>query len=225
MTMQGKSALLFSVSVITLAFGLFIVLTWPHQQALAGSPTEQPAPAPAPNRLAAPPLPPNPSQADRGAQVYYQVCMACHGDRGQGLTDEWRSAWGEDSNCWASECHGPNHPPWGFKINRDCCKAVIGPDTLTKFKNAQELFDYISKYMPWWKPGYLKVEEFWQVTAFLMRAHNALPNQVTLDSVNASVFMLRPASPLPGDSRPQVLFLVALLVIAAGLFAARNVFH
>ena len=64
----------------------------------------------------APYMPPEPSQADHGAQVYYQICLACHGDWGQGLTEEWRDTWGEDKNCWQSKCHAPNHPPWGFEI-------------------------------------------------------------------------------------------------------------
>jgi len=42
------------------------------------------------DRLAAPPTVYPPTQADQGAQVYWFVCMVCHGDRGQGLTDEWR---------------------------------------------------------------------------------------------------------------------------------------
>ncbi len=156
------------------------------------------------DRLAAPVLPPHPSQADLGAQVYYQVCMACHGDKGQGLTDEWRAVWGEDSFCWNRECHGSNPPPQGFSFPRTCCKAVIGPGTLVTYKNGQELFNYIVTTMPWWNPGYLKREEYWELTAFLLRAHNALPAGVTVDEHNAYVFKLHPTAPLPGDLRPQV---------------------
>jgi cytochrome c5 len=78
------------------------------------------APTPASNtaRLAQPILssPQNPTQLDQGSLVYWGICMACHGDRGQGLTLEWRAVYGEDQNCWASRCHSGNHPPDGFII-------------------------------------------------------------------------------------------------------------
>jgi len=101
------------------------------------------------DRLSEPPTPENPSQADLGAHVYYQVCMACHGDLGQGLTDEWREVWGEDSNCWKSKCHASNHPPQGFIIEKTCCPEVLGPEPLQGFDNALELFTYNSESMPW----------------------------------------------------------------------------
>ena len=79
-----------------------------------------PTPAmPAQRRLIRPTLPPSASQADAGAQVYTLVCSACHGDLGQGLTDEWRATWNpSDQNCWQSKCHGLNRPSDGFDLPR-----------------------------------------------------------------------------------------------------------
>ena len=180
--------------------------------------TPAPTPTPRPERLTAPGMPEkNPSQADHGAQVYYQVCMACHGDMGQGLTDEWRAIWQEDSNCWQPECHGPDHPSHGFQIEKTCCPAVFGENTLARFDNAQELFIYNSEQMPWWNPGYLTKEEFWQVTAYMIRTHGAMPDEVTLDEGNASIFYLRPEKPLPGDRRPDIWFVSGILTLVAGL--------
>lgn len=178
------------------------------------------------DRLAPPAMPARPSQADLGHYVYYQVCMACHGDRGQGLTEEWRAQFGpEDMNCWQSKCHAYNHPPQGFLLVKTV-PAVMGPGTLSRFNNAQELHDYITSTMPWWKPGYLKTDEFWQVTTFLMREHNALPDNVILDEGTAVVYLLRPATPLPGDYRPASL-MVAVILIMAGvvIFAQQKLFH
>ena len=60
--------------------------------------------------LILPDLPPTATQADVGAEIYRLVCQDCHGNRGQGLTDEWRAEWDpEDQNCWQSKCHAPNH--------------------------------------------------------------------------------------------------------------------
>lgn len=194
---------------------LFVVLTLILLTGCAATATEAPTPTPTVDRLAAPEIPPEPSQADLGAEVYYQVCMACHGDRGQGLTDEWREVWEEDSNCWQSKCHGNDHPPQGFSFPTTCCKGVIGDDTLTRFDNAQELYTYLVETMPWWNPGYLQRDEYWELTAFLMRAHGAMPDDVVLGPANASVFQLHPTSPLPGDERPVVLFISVVLAISA----------
>ena len=178
------------------------------------------------DRLAPPTMPEHPSQADKGHLVYYLVCMACHGDRGQGLTDEWRAQFGPmDMNCWQSKCHSFNHPPQGFLLVKKI-PAVMGPGTLAKFDNAQQLHDYIINAMPWWKPGYLPAEEFWQVTAFLMREHGALPADVVLDEGTAVVYLLRPATPLPGDNRPAALLMAFILVIAAAvLFVQQKFLH
>jgi len=172
-------------------------------------------------RLEPPPMPANPSQADRGALVYYQVCMACHGDKGQGLTNEWRAVWEEDSNCWTAKCHGASHPPQGFIFPR-LVPAVFGAGTLARFNNAQELYTYTIDKMPWWNPGYLRQEEFWQVTAFMMRGHAALPPGATLDAGSASVYRLHSTAAFPGDHRPALILISTLLAASAGLFLIQD---
>ncbi len=185
--------------------------------------TQEPEPTPEVDRLAAPYLPNNPTQADLGAQVYYQVCMACHGDKGQGLTEEWRVIWKEDYNCWQSECHGNDHPPHGFSFPQTCCKAVIGPTTLATYETAQDLFTYTYETMPWWNPGYMPIEDFWQVTNFLMRQNGAIPDGIVLDATNAFAFNVHPGSPLPdGDEKNQALLVSGVLMTAASILALQK---
>ena len=101
------------------------------------------------SRLSPPPTVYPPAQADQGAQVYYLVCMACHGDRGQGLTTEWRNVLGApDNNCWQSKCHAANHPFDGFVLPK-VIPAVVGPDVLAGFQTAKSLHDFIQQKMPW----------------------------------------------------------------------------
>ena len=139
------------------------------------------------DRLAKPILPSNPSQADYGTIEYWLVCMACHGDRGQGLTDEWRSASGpEDQNCWQSKCHASNHPPEGFELPHFVPR-IIGENTLLRFSTAQELYEYIAFQMPWWAPGMLTEEQNWLITAYILR-ENGIILDVDLDADNASLF-------------------------------------
>ena len=140
---------------------------------------------PTPDRLAEPTLPATPSQADHGAQVYWLSCMPCHGDRGQGLTDEFRKTYPpEEEYCWESGCHGANPYESGFTLPKKI-PAVIGESTLAKFTDAAQLNAYIRATMPFWKPGSLTEEEAWRVTAFLLRENNLREDATELNASNA----------------------------------------
>lgn len=166
---------------------------------------EPPGMVATPDRLAAPTLPANPAPADQGALVYYYVCMACHGDRGQGLSEEWIDAWelGEES-CWQSKCHAANHPEEGFELPRTI-PPVIYPGILRKYSTALTLHDYIKSRMPWHAPGSLSDVEYWQLTAFLLRENGIDPGGAPLDEDRAALIFLSavaPATPLPTAPPP-----------------------
>jgi mono/diheme cytochrome c family protein len=151
---------------------------------------------PTPDRLAQPTLPAEPSQADKGAQVYWLSCLPCHGDKGQGLTQEFIQTYPEeDHNCWASGCHGNNPYESGFTIPKTI-PAVISAGTLQKFPNALALHSYISATMPFWKPGSLSNDEAWQVTAFVLRENNLWTASEELSESNAALISLG-VSPTP----------------------------
>ena len=147
---------------------------------------------PFPERLAPPPTVYPPAQADEGAQVYYLVCMACHGDKGQGLTEEWRNVLSpEDRNCWQSKCHAANHPPEGFKMP-ETVPPVVGPGLIREYGTALNLHDFLKSRMPWQAPGRLSEEEYWQLTAFLIRQNGLDPGSTPLNEQNAKLFSLKP---------------------------------
>jgi len=182
------------------------------------TPTAQPTPTFDLQRLEKPVIASNNSeQLKKGAEIYWGVCMACHGDIGQGLTDEWRDAFGtEDRNCWQSGCHGPDHPPQGFLIPKDkVIPAVAGSSKLTRFNNAQELHDFILANMPWWDPGQLTDEKAWQVTSYILSLHKVMPKAFDLTDTNASAIRTQYAVPQPSDDRPAVLTLTGILALAA----------
>ncbi len=132
-----------------------------------------------------------PTQRDLGAAVYMRRCSTCHGDKGQGLTLEWRQTWPEThQNCSTPKCHGKQHPPDGFEIKDNYAPAVIGPGTLTRFRTAQALFAYISTTMPMHAPGTLTQDEYWALTAFLLAAHGVPADGVPLDSATSGQIML-----------------------------------
>ena len=163
----------------------------------------QEMPTPTEDRLAAPEMPAEPGQADLGAMVYYLVCMSCHGDRGQGLTDEWRSAWAEgDQNCWQPKCHGANHPEHGFELVR-YVPPVVGESVMARYETAASLHAYISERMPWQDPGAQTEEEYWQVTAHILRANGIETGVEELGPENAAQVPVAAASRGEAPALPQ----------------------
>lgn len=119
------------------------------------------------DRLAYPPLSDPPTQLELGHWEYNFSCMVCHGDKGQGLTEEWRTVLDPvDRNCWQARCHGPSHPPWGFQIPKTAPK-IIGQGALAGYKTTTELFEMIRVEMPWSYPGLFEDDVYWKLTAFL----------------------------------------------------------
>lgn len=167
----------------------------------------QTTPMPTLDRLAEPTLPAVPSQADHGAQLYWLYCLPCHGDVGQGLTDEFRDTYPpEDNNCWGRGCHGKYPYEGGFTLPTTV-PPLIGPGALTKFATVANLNGFIRAAMPFEDPGVLTEDEYWQVTAFILRENGiSYPNQ--LDASNAGQILLPsyqstsspPSTPVPSSS-------------------------
>jgi len=178
-----------------------------------------PTPLLSPRQLQ-PILPENPTMADLGHQKWWSVCMACHGDVGQGLTDEWReTAFGEDKNCWTAKCHGTSHPPEGFIFPR-IVPPAWGPGTLKRFITAADLQQYLYDEMPWWDPGSLTEVEAWNLTAFVLRENGSLPADLELDIANASLIPVHlPIQPVRDERGWQIVFIGALGLAAVGLIA------
>ena len=207
----------------------------------APTPTPAPAVTPTPDRLAAPPTVASPNQADEGAQLYWLHCQPCHGDRGQGLTDEWRAQYPpEDQNCWESGCHGQRPYDQGF-ILPTAVPAVIGDTVLQKFQTMDEVYRYVSVAMPYFFPGDLTQAEYLAIVAHLAR-ENGLWDGQTLTTDNlldyplpGAVGAVATAQPTPTTATPAapaarpaidaarigLIALVALIAVG-GVFLWRN---
>jgi len=158
---------------------------------------------PTPDRLAEPTLPAVPSQSDHGAQVYWLSCLPCHGDKGQGLTDEFRTTYPpEEQYCWNRGCHGEVPYEQGFTIPKKI-PAVIGQTTLAKFSDAAQLNAYIRAAMPFWKPGSLTEEDAWRVTAFILRQNHLWDDKTELNASNAANLKIPRAAFLTPAGTPQ----------------------
>lgn len=196
--------MLISIGIALLFAGLF----FDKQSVVAQNTT------PTPNRLAQPTLPADPSQADKGAQVYWLSCLPCHGDRGQGLTDEFKETYpAEDRNCWKSGCHGERPYENGFTLPMKI-PAIIGTATLQKFPNAAVLRGYIFATMPYWRPASLTEDETWQVTAFLLRENNVWTGQDDLTATNADLVpIVTTQATSSADASSSIPFIVGFIIL------------
>jgi quinol-cytochrome oxidoreductase complex cytochrome b subunit len=159
---------------------------------------------------------------EEGSLIFWGVCMACHGNEGQGLTDEWRqAAFGEDKDCWTSKCHASNHPPQGFEFPR-VVPALVGGGRLGRFASAQQLYDYVVAMMPWWDPGSLTSEKAWQVTAYLLEMNGTLPKGISLSGTVASAVPVHRQLSIPADDSRLALFFTVILALTMGIILTRE---
>lgn len=190
----------------------------------AGHALAQTAATPTVDRLAPPPTVALPTQADEGAQLYWLHCQPCHGDQGQGLTQEWRNQYPpEDRYCWNAGCHGDRPYENGFTLPTTV-PPVIGPGSLTRFVSAESLFQFIRVAMPYQDAGNLTQSEYLAIMAFLARAHGVWggrpltpDNLVDLHFVGAPPVTATPTPPAPAPSAAPSIWPAAGLLLLLGL--------
>jgi cytochrome c len=125
------------------------------------------SPTPTHDPLAEPPLPEHPTEYELGRNLYWHWCMTCHGDVGQGLTDEFRSIWEEDhQNCWGRGCHAGHPGDMGFPIPT-VVPALVSASHLAQFASIQELSDFLKATHPPQSPGILKDDEYHDIALFV----------------------------------------------------------
>jgi mono/diheme cytochrome c family protein len=216
----------FSFSAICLGLGL-ILLVPTHQQLSHYGTTASfnaqtnPTPTPFRNSTATPP-----TQGGHGKDVFYLHCMPCHGDLGQGLTDEFRFREypPEDTNCWKSGCHGERPYENGFTLPKTI-PALIGPSTLSHFTTAQDVYNFIHKAMPFNAPGSLSDEEYLQLLAFLLESNHIVSEGTRLDAVSLANIalhgnMLAPTAASNSSDQPSAANGSLLIGVLVFLFAA-----
>ncbi|MBM3123785.1 MAG: hypothetical protein FJZ87_01790 [Chloroflexi bacterium] len=169
-----------------------------------------------PTRLAQPPMVYPPAQSDIGAQTYWGMCMSCHGDRGQGLTEDWLNSFPlEERDCWQSGCHADDAPQNSFEIPQTGIPALVGTGVLSRFSNSLELQRHILDNMPFGRAGLLPPEEAWTLTAHILQMNDRETNAFHLmDTNGAAIPVHRKVAP-PENPVPGALLLASLLILAA----------
>lgn len=209
---------------ISPASGTDRALAYKHVTTLTNTQTA-PTPTPFSNPTATPPF-----QSGHGHDLFQVICMPCHGDLGQGLTDEFRLREypPEDTNCWASGCHGARPYDNGFTLPKTI-PALIGANTLKRFADAQLLYDYIHKSMPFNAPGSLTADQYLQLTAFLLEENSLLTKNSQLDVAALRHIPVRPAAtPVPpsqASAANSPWLLIGAMIVGALILAAYVIKH
>lgn len=138
---------------------------------------EAPTPTSTYDPLAEPFVPENPGEHDLGHNWYWHNCMTCHGDVGQGLTDEFRAIWPEDhQNCWEHGCHGGRMDDEGFPIPTSV-PALVREGKLAQFSSLQAFEEFLKASHPPQDPGGLEDEQYHAIALYVFSMNNrALEN-------------------------------------------------
>ncbi len=132
----------------------------------SGGATSSSGGAPAP-----PPMPEPTSFAEQvsaGEKLYMDHCASCHGGKGEG---------GGRSPKLAGAGALPVDPPKEAK------------QRTSKFNNANDIFDFVSKQMPPGQGGSLKDHEYWSIIAWDLKANGVSPTKKLDSSTGATVTM------------------------------------
>jgi mono/diheme cytochrome c family protein len=127
-----------------------------------------------------------------GAALYARECAACHGKSGEGLST-------------APEVMGPTAlPPFArsddsmtnsLQLQTDIERERLQPPgepSRPVFRNAEDVFNYVSKWMPLPKEriGSLKAEEYWAIVNYLLIANGSPVPSSGVNAANASTVPL-----------------------------------
>ena len=200
------------LAALFLPFFVLLVI-YPFQKTIAQQAIVSTTPAYDP--LAEPPLPENPTEYELGRNLYWHWCMTCHGDVGQGLTDEFRGIWEEDhQNCWGRGCHAGHQGDFGFPIPT-VVPALVSDAHLRQFTCIQELSAFLKATHPPQSPGILKDEEYHAIALFVFTMNERPLIDLPVTETPAPTLTATPAStPEPG-SDPSLMYLAIMAALLA----------
>ena len=200
---------IFPFLLIFFLFGSLIIIA--EGQSAAAHAQDAPSPTATYDPLAEPVLPENPSEYELGQNWYWHHCMPCHGDKGQGLTDEFRAIWPEDhQNCWGRGCHGGHGIEDDFPIPT-VVPPIVSSAKLARFSSQQALFDFLKATHPPQYPGYLSDEQYHAIALFIFSMNNRT------DADNPTAAPTLTPTPQPEQANMENSRSPVILIIILGL--------
>jgi S-disulfanyl-L-cysteine oxidoreductase SoxD len=131
-------------------------------------------------------LPPGKGTYAQGQTVYAQSCVACHGDKLQGI---------------------PTAGIGGDKLigGRGTLSSEAPAKTVESYwPYATTLFDYVKRSMPFMAPGSLSDDEVYSVVAYILGEANILPKNASLDATSLPKVQMPNRDGFVPDPRPEV---------------------
>ena len=212
----------FSFFVLGLILALFFIPLGRHANIVYAQ--DAPTPTPSYDPLAEPYVPENPSEYELGHNWYWHNCMTCHGDVGQGLTDEFRAIWPEDhQNCWDHGCHGGRRDDEGFPIPT-IVPALVNEEKLAQFSSQQALFEFLKSTHPPQDPGCLEDEQYDAIVKYVFSMNNRpldLPTPVptiTPTTIPTPVSEAVPETQPPQKANSTIYIGLSILVVFVALW-------
>ena len=129
-----------------------------------------------------------------GADLFEHDCASCHGKRGEGLTTAPAimgsgalAEFPRDDTSSSDPAYATSAPVQGDSAH------VPGQSKREPFRNAQDVYDYVSSRMPLPKSqaGTLKPEEYWAIVNYMLIAHGVNVPAGGVTDANAKSVALR----------------------------------
>jgi hypothetical protein len=206
----------FKIAVFLLPLFVFWMIV-PFQRSVAQQVSFSTTPTYDP--LAEPPLPENPTEYELGRNLYWHWCMTCHGDKGQGLTDEFRGIWEQDhQDCWGRGCHAGHPGDTGFPIPT-VVPALVSDAHLAGFASIQQLSDFLKATHPPQSPGILKDEEYHAIALFVFTMNERSLIDFLATDPPIPTFTVTPVpAQQPAHTTIPIYAAIIFAVLLAGLF-------
>lgn len=131
-----------------------------------------------------------------GGELYDRECAACHGKRGEGLTNAPAVIGAGALPTYPREQSLSTNPALSSNVQQQAQDSSRPPGAPSRepFVTAQNLYDYVSSKMPLPKSraGTLKPEEYWAITSFMLIAHGSAVPEGGVTPENASSVKIAP---------------------------------
>jgi mono/diheme cytochrome c family protein len=139
------------------------------------------------------------SGSAEGATLYSQQCAGCHGERGESVSQAPYILGPGALPEYPRERNLTTDPAAGdpAALRLEARSRPLGAPWRDPFRNAQDLYNYVSKYMPLpeKKAGTLSPEAYWAIVNFMLVAHGVAVPAGGVNPQNAGTVKLEGAAP------------------------------
>ncbi len=131
-----------------------------------------------------------------GAEAYEKECAACHGKRGEGLSNAPSIIGANSLPEYPRDKSLSTNPAMSNNASQQAGDTTRPPGAPSRdaFRTAQDLYTYVSTRMPLPKSraGTLKPEEYWAITNFMLIAHGSAVPEGGVTPENAGTIAIAP---------------------------------